>query len=371
MKRIAVITYHKAYNCGAMLQAWALRTFLEGRGCAVIFPDCNRVGVSPRWTMAGLDELHGFRKVRQFVWLLVWNLCSIGWLDYTRHCYRRFVQKELRGPKCNPGELTKHCDLVVVGSDQVWHPLIAKTDTPLFLAETIPASLPVVSYAASFGDKVPAGATMSRLVRALHRFKAVSVREELAARELKKRGIQSEIVLDPTFLLEASAYCPLIGSRPIGARYLFVYAVSLSGFVLRTARALAKQNGLKLVICGVYVKSPFRAPPECIWGVSPEKMVTLIAHADLVLASSFHGTALSIIFSKPFLSLRDEVDTQPTRISTLLNVLSLSDHIANPSTTVERMATVLSQPIDWHAVHAGLTKLREGSVRFLTEVLGL
>ena len=89
---------------------------------------------------------------------------------------------------------------------------------------------------------------MSRLVRALRRFKAVSVREELAARELKKRGTQSEIVLDPTFLLEASAYCPLIGSRPIEARYLFVYAVSLSGFVLRTARALAKQNGLKLVI---------------------------------------------------------------------------------------------------------------------------
>lgn len=371
MKRVAVITYHKAYNCGAMLQAWALRVFLESLGCAVIFPDCNRVGVSPRWSMCGLGRFHGLRRIRHFVWSLVWNLCSIGWLDYTRHCYRRFARRELKGPKCTPENLAGFCDSVVIGSDQVWHPLISGDETSLFLAETIPMSLPVVSYAASFGDRVPAEDAMARLVRALSRFKGVSVREELAARELGKRGVRSEIVLDPTFLLEPGAYCSLIGKRPIKERYLFVYAVSLSDFVLRSARALAKRNGLKLVICGVYVKSPFRAPPECVWGVSPEKMVTLIAYADRVLASSFHGTAFSLILSKPFLSLRDEVDSRPTRVSTLLDRLSLSDHIVNPSVSLEEMNAVLNRSVDWGAVHEKLSERRKGSVRFLAEAIGL
>lgn len=371
MKRAAVITYHRAYNCGAMLQAWALRVFLERRGCAVIFPDCNHVGVSPRWSMDGLGRLHGFRKLRHFVWLLAWNLCSIGWLDYTRHCYRRFARRELKGPKCLPSQLAQICDCAVIGSDQVWHPLISKEDTPLFLAETIPIELPVVSYAASFGDKTPPEESLSRIVKAQSRFKAISVREELAMQELKKRGVRSEIVLDPTFLLEPGAYRPLIGKRPIRGRYLFVYAVSLSDFVLRTARMLAERNGLKLVICGVYVKSPFRAPPECVWGVSPEKMVTLIAHADSVLAASFHGTALSLILSKPFLSLRDAVDSQPTRISTLLGQLDLSDHIANPSASPDEMNAVLNRSVEWGEVHGKLAELRKGSARFLTEALGL
>ena len=30
--RIGIITYHRAYNCGAMLQAWALKTVLERMG---------------------------------------------------------------------------------------------------------------------------------------------------------------------------------------------------------------------------------------------------------------------------------------------------------------------------------------------------
>lgn len=371
MKRVAVITYHKAYNCGAMLQAWALRVFLESLGCAVIFPNCNHVGVSPRWSMDGLGRFHGLRKIRHFVWLLVWNLCSIGWLDYTRHCYRRFARRELKGPKCTPGELPELCDAVVIGSDQVWHPLISGVDTPLFLAESIPTSLPAVSYAASFGDKVPAEDAMARLVRALPRFRTVSVREELAARELGERGVRSEIVLDPTFLPGSEAYRPLIGKRTIKDRYLFVYAVSLSDFVLCTARTLAKRNGLKLVICGVYVKSPFRAPPECDWGVSPEKMVTLIAYADMVLASSFHGTAFSLILSKPFLSLRDTVDSRPTRVSTLLDQLSLSDRIVNPSVSIEEMDVTLNRSVDWRTVHEKLAELRKGSVRFLTEALGL
>lgn len=371
MKRIAILTYHKAFNCGAMLQAWALRRFLESKGCAVVFPDCNSVGVSARWDFRSLSQVHGFAKIRQFVWLLIWNACSIGYLDYTRYCYRRFQRRELKGPRVAPRNLSAICDAAVIGSDQVWHPIISKADTPLFFAESIPPELPVVSYAASFGDDKHPEIVMQRLANALARFKAVSVREELAVQELSRFGVRSELVVDPTFLLEAKDYGPLIGPRPIKESYLFVYAVSLSHFVLDSARALAKRKGLKLVICGVYVRSPFRAPPECIWGVSPEKMVSLIAHAEIVLASSFHGTALSLVFSRPFLSLRDSKDTHPTRISTLLDGVCLGERVSDPTKSVDEMLDVLNRPIDWSEVQMRISKQRSESVRFLERALDL
>ena len=370
--RIAVLTYHKAHNCGAMLQAWALQAFLRCMGHIVEFPSCNNVGVPPRWIqLRALQEARGFAKLRLWLSQLMVNLFSIGWEDWNRFAYNRFRRRFLTERSCMPDEFSGHYDCAIVGSDQVWHPIISKADTPLFLAENIPASVPVVSYAASFGDTIPAEPALKRLLSALPRFKAISVREQLAATVLRKAGFDAKTVLDPTFLLRSEAYRSLVGPRPCRKNYVFLYAVSLSDFVLQTARKLAAMLGLELIICGVYVKTRYHTPPECVWGVSPERMVTLIAHAEYVLASSFHGTALSVIFEKPFLSLRDDVDVHPTRISTLLGQLGLEDRIANPSTSLEEMKLLLSKSPDWASVFGMLDAMRERSIAYLKGALGL
>lgn len=370
--RIAIITYHKAHNCGAMLQAWALQTFLCRAGHDVEFPSCNNVGVPRRWVeLPGVRKSRGLPKIRLWLSQCLINLFSIGWEDANRCAYSRFRKCFLREHDCMPEQFAEYYDCVIIGSDQVWHPIISKSDTPLFLAENIPTSVPVVSYAASFGDTIPAESALKRLLAALPRFKAISVREELAAATLHNAGFAVKTVLDPTFLLRSEEYRPLVGSRSYRKKYIFLYAVSLSDFVLQSARKLASMLGLELVICGVYVKTRYRTPPECVWGVSPERMVTLIAYAEYVLASSFHGTALSVIFEKPFLSLRDDVDVHPTRISTLLGQLGLEDRIVNPSTSLEEMKSLLSKSPDWPSVSRKLDVMREQSVAYLKGTLGL
>lgn len=370
--RIAVLTYHKAHNCGAMLQAWALQEFLRSKGHVVEFPSCNNVGIAPRWIkLRTLHGARGFAKLRLWLYQFMVNLFSIGWEDWNRFAYNRFRRRFLKERSCTPDKFADNYDCAIIGSDQVWHPLISKADTPLFLAENIPAAVPVISYAASFGDKIPDESALKRLLAALPRFKAISVREELAAATLYKAGFAVKTVLDPTFLLRSEDYRPFVGSRPYRKKYMFLYAVSLSDFVLQSARKLAAMIGLKLVICGVYVKTRYRTPPECVWGVSPERMVALIAHAEYVLASSFHGTALSVIFEKSFLSLRDDVDVHPTRISTLLGQLGLEDRIVNPSTSLEEMKSLLSKSPDWPSVSRKLDVMREQSVAYLKGTLGL
>lgn len=368
--RIAVLTYHKAHNCGAMLQAWALQEFLRGMGHLVEFPSCNNVGVSPRWIkLRALQEARGFAKLRLWLSQLMVNLFSIGWEDRNRFAYNRFRRRFLTERSCTPDEFSGHYDCAIVGSDQVWHPIISKADTPLFLAENIPASVPVVSYAASFGDTIPAEPALERLLSALPRFKAISVREELAATVLRRAGFAAKTVLDPTFLLHSEAYRPLVRPRPYRKKYVFLYAVSLSDFVLQTARKLSAMLGLELVICGVYVKTRYHTPPECVWGVSPERMVTLIAHAEYVLASSFHGTALSVIFSKPFLSVCDQIGGANTRIATLLENTGLADRIVDPSISIEDMNSRLTESVNWTRVHERIEELRGDSIAYLKEAL--
>ena len=77
--RIGILTFHRAYNCGAMLQAWALKTVLERMGHQVEFPICNHVGETPRWRFCEWQnrEKKGLQWIRSVVGRAYVNLRSI------------------------------------------------------------------------------------------------------------------------------------------------------------------------------------------------------------------------------------------------------------------------------------------------------
>ena len=59
--RIAILTFHRAYNCGAMLQAWALKTVLERKGHALVdkeFDECLVFGGEVKSTLLHVFQ-HG------------------------------------------------------------------------------------------------------------------------------------------------------------------------------------------------------------------------------------------------------------------------------------------------------------------------
>ena len=79
--RIAVLTFHWEDNCGAMLQAWALRTVLERMGHQVTFPVRRAMRRQRRWfplapSMAGVWG--AVRAVRTWVAM---NVLSVGARD--------------------------------------------------------------------------------------------------------------------------------------------------------------------------------------------------------------------------------------------------------------------------------------------------
>ena len=370
--RIAIVTFHRAYNCGAMLQSWALRTVLERMGHTVEFPVCNHVGEEKRWQYDLINrEKRGVQVLRSLLGRFLLNALSVPNEDILRHRYRRFRKVHLPERACVPDDIDKNYDLVVIGSDQVWSVKHTMSEAPLFFAENIPECVRKIAYAASYGDKPLDDASIKRVASSLHRFSHVSVREPLAQKQLS--GLTSrkiDVTLDPTLLLSAKDYDMIAyKGNTIREPYLFMYTLSTAPFFVNTAKQLADRLGVKCVIAPCYQYSRLGAVKGLTYSISPDRMVKLARGAKYVLAGSFHGTVMGLMFNKPFLSLRAQVDEHESRPAALLNMIGCSDRLVNPTTSMSDMEAMLRRDVPKRAYDL-LEAKRRVSLQWLSGATG-
>lgn len=205
----------------------------------------------------------------------------------------------------------------VVGSDQLWNPLIGRVNDDLFLDFVAP-DRSRVSYGTSFGnrgtDKFSAPFVIKHAPN-LQQFKAVSVRESYAidtAREIF--GVNASLVVDPVFLLPRNHYENLASRAtvaPSGA-YLAVFLLDPTAEKKAAAQAIAdKLNFEKILVIPNpdngrdTVASLFADDPraEILTEDSPENFLRAYRDSGYVVTDSFHGSAFATIFEKPFSSI--------------------------------------------------------------------
>lgn len=367
--RIGILTFHRAYNCGAMLQAWALKTVLERMGHQVEFPICNHVGEEKRWWPWVKKDARGLRKIRSFVGRTLINLMSIPAEDVSRHRYAAFRKKHLPERACGLDDFENYYDLVVVGSDQVWSERHSLDDAPMFFGENLPRNVRRIVYAASYGDKPLDQDKVRRVICALDNFSAVSVREKLAQDQLaphSDKDIQETV--DPTLLLKADDYGAIANGAVPKDPYLFMYTLSTADFFVNTAKELARKLGVKCVIAPCYQYSRYGAPRGLMYGISPDRLVQYARNAKYVLAGSFHGTVMGVLFNKPFLSLRGQIDEFESRPAALLRKLGCENRLVNPMVSIDEMYRRLISPLS--GCEEKLGAIRDGSMEWLKRALG-
>lgn len=370
--RIAIVTFHRAYNCGAMLQAWALKTVLERMGHTVEFPVCNHVGEVMRWKYEWINsDKRGLQFIRSFFGRFLLNALSVPNEDILRYRYRRFRKSYLPERVCSPAEFDKYYDLVVIGSDQVWSIKHTQSEAPLFFAESITDCVRKIAYAASYGDKPLDDDSVKRVSSSLDRFSHISVREPLAQKQLS--GLTSrkiDVTLDPTLLLTAKDYDDIAHKgNVIRDSYLFMYTLSTAPFFINTARELARRLGVKCVVAPCYQYTRYGAAKGLTYSISPDRLVGLASGAKYVLAGSFHGTVMGLMFHKPFLSLRAQVDEYESRPAALLNALECSNRLANPNTSMSDMEAMLRCEVPQSAYDL-LEAKRNVSLQWLGNAVG-
>jgi hypothetical protein len=272
---------------------------------------------------------------------------------------------------CLPSDIDKYYDLVVIGSDQVWSAKHSLSDAPLFFAENLPECVRKIAYAASYGDKPLDDDVIKRVVASLQRLSHVSVREKLAQEQLTSLSQKKiDVQLDPTLLLPANDYDLIANDSDVGKEpCLFMYTLSTAPFFVDTAKKLAERLGVECVIAPCYQYSRLGAPKGLSYGISPDRLVGLARGAKYVLAGSFHGTVMGLLFNKPFLSLRAQVDEHESRPAALLNMLGCGNRLVNPTTPIEYMEMMLRSKVD-EKVYSILNLKRHESLQWLSQAIG-
>lgn len=363
-KEIAIITFHRAINYGALLQAYALQVKINELGLHSVILDYRN---------KRLEKIHAKRSLRTSKTLksLFLNMLIGRHYNGKHDKFRRFLSRHmnLSAPMHTIQEIESHereYDLFVTGSDQVWNYKITDMDPAYFLGFTH-EDYKKRSYAASFGLREIPDSYKQIYSELLSGFNTILIRENQGAKIVKDLlNKEPSTVLDPTMLLtkeEWESMCKDI--YPPVDKYILVYAFGGSAYIKELAINISRQTGLK--IC--WISSTYKYNPKIryIRSAGPEEFISLFGGAEYILTNSFHGTAFSINFNKQFFTeLLPESMGVNSRIEDLLELVGLKDRIIKSND-----ASIINSKIDYEKINKIVEDEREKSILLLKDALDI
>lgn len=322
-RKIGILTFQNTNNYGAVLQTYALqrfmRTEMSGDADEIEVIDYFNDAVTRRETPESISSIRGVKQAIKFV---LNKRAEVKKSDAVRRFCERYISysKEEYYEAADPQ--FEDYAAIIAGSDQIWNLNLTGGDTK-YMLDGYPGK--GYSYAASIGRE---GIMTAESIGAIKRLRMVSVREIAAQKELQELGIQTELVCDPTLLIKKDEWYSLLPERQIQRRYILLYQMTSSEFLFKFAQKLAKEKNAILVNANPISMQIFKS--RCIRDASPLEWLSLIRSAECVVTNSFHGLAFSINFKKEFYTeIRDNEAKNSSRISSLLDILGLTDRNIN------------------------------------------
>ena len=375
--KIGIVTFFRVANYGAMLQANALRRFLESMGHEVVFISHPRVVATkmPLWRVFVSRGLKGVK---------------IKLKNYVRHSITDFAatfpQTKLCRTMDEVRQATADCDAFIVGSDQMWNPMwCSASHLPLVMLGFAPEGKSRVAYAASFGTTAWREDQNAKLAgELLRKFASISVREESGVKLANEISGRTDAVqmLDPTLLHSADFYRKIIAdagvdipkhNRPTVFRYMLdewddVSASQKAFEFVKGKLNLKETDSDRIPVRGLL--APLCKHLGVTAKVSVPEWLAKIAASDFVFTNSFHGTAFAILFHKPFVSLllRGPMSGMNERALSLLKKLGLENRAVYADDQLAIKAAVESK-IDWQQVDETLVLQRVMAIDFIRSAL--
>ena len=325
--KIGILTFHNSRNYGAVLQAYGLQEVLKSLGHEVNILDYQNPQIAYRKSPFSIRRF--FENPAKYIQRLL-NI-YIGYKKAIRY-FGDFEKRSLnvKGDRLSAIEIRDYeCDVLVVGSDQVWSTIITGGPDPVYWGMEKPKFAKLITYAASSCDtKYLETEEFKDISKWLEHFSAISVREERLKFFIERfTSNDVSVVLDPTLLAGRSIFEKITGERCIKEPYVLLYHVETSPGLLKIARSVSKKYNAKLVsISPLILSERIKNRDICYYQANVYEMLSLIKYAECVVALSFHGTALSVIYEKDFYSIAGK---NMARVETLLKNIGLMDRIVN------------------------------------------
>lgn len=353
--KIAIITFNKAINYGALLQTLALEKCMsqEVENNSVYVLNYNNVEMAKVYSI--------YRKIltsNSLKNLLLQLYLSPSYL-IKKYSFKQFEKKI----NYMPFEERNQCDIFVTGSDQVFNINIARTDETYFLPVSKFGIKKKYSYSASFGKVENYLLNKTKIDTYLKSFSTLSFREKDILPVINKNFKNVRFDLDPTLLFDSNfwdKYCSLRYKKK--KPYILIYNIVSPDKLILFAKKMSLKTNLDIIqIDGPVIH---KNGIKSIRGVSPAGFLSLIKNAEYVLTTSFHGTAFSIIYKKKFFVEVGRDEEKNERIDNILSLLNLEKRNISK---FENQS--YEDSIDYLKVEEILNKERKKSITYLSDIV--
>lgn len=378
--KIGIITHPLIYNYGGILQNYALQQVLKELGHEVYTVD-RLPETALKTKVLSLGKRSLLRISGKKVKLRGWQTKKEG--DIINSNTRGFVKKYINttdkiisNSEVNKLHKKHGFDAYIVGSDQVWRRSGARgNNLEFFDFLENNDKVKKVAYSASFGvsewefneEETKKFQQLAQL------FDAISVREDAGVQLCKDYlKVDAQHLVDPTMLLTKDKFVSLVEAANINKSEgkLFSYVLDRNS----KKRAIIKHisDGLRLEPFEVMPEQNYKMELEdgfdihkCVFP-KIEQWLRAFMDAEFVITDSFHGTAFSILFNKPFIAIVNK-KRGASRFYSLLKTFGLENRAITEEESID--LSLIREEIDFVEVNKILDKEREKSRIFLKEAL--
>lgn len=366
-KRVGIANFSYFMNYGAVLQSYALIKTMNRLPCVQA-------------------ELIDYRPIGYQNFFPIWSDQRDLWKNTNALQKKRFMEKEKRirefhfrynhmNPEILHSITANGFDYCCVGSDQVWNYVYSMWHNYEHLLPHVSPGIKKIAYAASIGqrfDFLPDDSGEDPFMKYLPSFDAISVREKEHIEFVKeKSGKHVSCVLDPTLLLDAEDYLPIIADhteKPEQPYLMVYYLAEVGNFeeVLELSNLIARKYGLRIVHTLFDERGQlFYNNNGCMYYGGVEDFLWYMKNASFVVTNTYHGTIFSIQFERPFYVFLLDGDA---RVETLLSYADFHDRIVG-----SHMMTYdeINMDVDFAKIKQDIYSHRNESMRFLKNALDI
>lgn len=358
--KVGILTFHRANNYGAVLQAYALQETVQQLGYEVEIVDYKQEYIESKYRKVRLNTKSIVSLVRSFASTVI-HYYEFSQRERTFNSFR-IDNLTLSTNSYDKVSEVQGFDALISGSDQVWNPKATGYDRAFFL-DTPESAVKKISYAASLGRDKITEEEKNFIQNHIANFDSISVREK-SAKDILSNFTDKEIVrvLDPTLLADRKIWDKFISKNEYGD-YLLVYSVGPLNNLLEIVTEISLKLGIKVLFI-TEKKIKISSNQVHLKGVSPEKFLTLIYNAKFIVTNSFHGTAFSLIFNKNFFAIPHK--DSGARMIELLNLFNLSKLLITNKNEINEL---LSYSINNVEINEILRQEKTKSLKYLESSL--
>lgn len=366
---LTVGTFFLFSNVGSFLQHWALRDVLKDLG---FIP--SRVKRQNDETLYCINDTVWIKSIiKQFVKVLLHQIGIRKYSGFTCNIrsFRQYIQARLYKRDytrficpCIESE-HKEDNILVLGGDQVFCEYLLK------LSQTVKSKKRII-YGAScdWPNSFPNNTLTEEISQRITLFNKVGVREDYGRNILTQNGFLAQWVADPVMLVGRDKLIQISSRKEILSRpTLFCYLLNIKeeqSIPYEELLTLSKKLNVGLKMHGTQGGELF-IPSKYFLPLGPCDFLKTIINAEYVITNSYHGTLLSAIFHKPFISIKQH--DQNIRQSELLKMIGLDDNLIQFDELPKRACKLLRKNYNWDCVDKKMEELRRTSIIWLKESL--